>query len=105
MKTGTLVRVSQSGRFNDPTRAPLARPSPAPPVVLQHLLESVAKLTQKVDALANTGLNQNVLANDGNLPKAPAKKVRSKQIVVKEVQNAPQARKKLDRRKMRSIFD
>ena len=51
MGANSLMVIGQRGRLGG-TSTPLTRQAPASPIVLKHLMQAIANLGQKVDALA-----------------------------------------------------
>jgi hypothetical protein len=91
MSDKSLMVVGQTNRF-ERQATQIARPNPASPLVLQKFMQLLANLNNKVDALA---------ARPPQI--VQVKPVESKQVEVKPPAAKPE--KKVDRKKLRDIFD
>lgn len=92
MNGNSLMVVGQPNRFTRQPTIQLARPNPASPMVLQRFMQLLADLNHKVDTLA-TRPPQVV----------QVKPVESRPVEVKPPAKAPE--EKVDRKKMRNMFD
>lgn len=92
MSGNSLMVVGQPNRFARQTTQ-LARPNPASPMALQQLMQLVADLGHKVDSALAVRPPQVV----------QVKPVESRQVEVKPPTKAPE--EKVDRKKMRNMFD
>ena len=90
-----LMVVSRPSGFEKTTPTLVNRPSPASPMVLQMLMQSIMALNQKVDNLA---IRNSQPLEVGSNTTAP--------IEVQQVEvNPPASKQQLDRNRMREIFD
>ena len=90
--SNSLMVVDRPGRFARPGTTSLAPPTSTSPMVLQILMQSIDALNHKVDALAT---------------RTP-QPMQVRPVEVKPAETEPQAgapEKKLDRAKLRDIFD
>ena len=98
MSTNTLVTVSRRRGFASSKPAPFMQPVPTSSMVLQNIAEAMAKLNQKVDALANRPPQQ--VVHSVELPAAHAEPAPSKKTKARQVRT-----NKVNRRYLLDIFD
>lgn len=97
------MAIGQPGRFAA-TQSHLARRAPASPMVLQHLMQGMANLAQKVDALA---VSQEK-AMSVRHAQAIARPVESREVRVESAESSlPQSQRstKVNRSSLLDIFD
>jgi len=97
MKENSLALAGQSSRFNLPAIDQTVVRVPPSPMVLQSLMQNLANLNAKVDALATRP--PHVI----EVSPPEVKQVEVKQVEVKPKEKAP--RQKVDRKSLLDIFD
>ncbi|MFC1604014.1 hypothetical protein ACFL5F_03210 [Planctomycetota bacterium] len=102
MSGNSLVLAGQKSRFSTPAIGQTVVRMPPSPMVLQTLMQTLANLNAKVDALATRPV-QVVEVRPVEVSPVEVRHVEVKQVEVKPKENAPQ--QKVDRKSLWDIFD
>ena len=102
----SLMMVGRPSRFGRLATTQLARPSPASPMVLQVLMQSIMDLNQKVDALALSSPRSVVVRDVQPVPEEVGPQSTALEVrQTRESQPTFQPEVKVNRSRLLDIFD
>ena len=106
MNSNSLMTIGQPGRFSR-TSTHMSRRAPASPMVLQHFMQILGNLSNKVDALA-VSQEKALIAKEDPVATTLAKPVESREVQVNPVRSSfpeEERRTKVNRSSLLDFFD